>query len=95
MEMKAEEGAVNVTAATEPKIVVTVSLTSPLMRDPVLLESTGGEHLTLHCSSHLLDVFSGTIFTSPMYLIFKHKFKKPVIKSSVNLYFMNIIKTND
>uniref|UniRef100_A0A1B6GME0 DZF domain-containing protein n=1 Tax=Cuerna arida TaxID=1464854 RepID=A0A1B6GME0_9HEMI len=41
VEMKADQGAVTVSASTEPKIVVTVSLTSPLMREPVLLESTG------------------------------------------------------
>ncbi|XP_054285579.1 zinc finger RNA-binding protein-like isoform X2 [Macrosteles quadrilineatus] len=41
VEMKVDQGSVLVTAATEPKIVVTVSLTSPLMREPVLLESTG------------------------------------------------------
>lgn len=42
VEMKVDQGAVIVTASAEPKIVVTVSLTSPLMREPQ--PDTGGKY---------------------------------------------------
>lgn len=43
VEMKVDQAAVLVTSSSEPKMVVTVTLSSPLVRESLLQESSGGK----------------------------------------------------
>lgn len=42
--MKPEDAAILVTGSSEPKITVTVTLTSPVVRESMIAESSGGKY---------------------------------------------------
>lgn len=62
VEMKVDQAAVLVTSSSEPKMVVTVTLSSPLVRESLLQESTGGKFFSpppLTLLKTTLDNFTG------------------------------------